>query len=181
MSDDYVPFEVDIDLENVETWDGEARPLVPIGAYKVEIVNVKNHGKRIEVKFKIVEGEQAGAFVWNNYQIDNDTGQKRMKSLVVACGGTLGRINSNELMGATLFVDVIHNEGKVQTDDMGNPKPVKTFANVVKERSLQAEESGGAEAAAEPEPEKPPVTRTAQSTPAANGGTKPAQRTTRRA
>lgn len=170
-NDNYEPFEVDIDLSQTDSWDGEDRPLVPIGSYKAEIVGVTNKGKRIEVKFKILEGEQAGAFVWNGYQIDNETGLKRMRNLVVACGGSLNRINSNELMGAVLYVDVIHNEGKAKPDDMGNPKPTKTFANVQKERSLQAEEG----AADDPEPEKPPVTR--QTAPAPE--TKPAD-TTRR-
>lgn len=167
-SEEYQPFEVDLDLSSGESWDGEDRPLVPIGSYKVEIVGVKNLGKRIEIKFKVVHGEHVGAFVWNNYQIDNETGLKRLRCLMVACGASLGRVNSNELMGALLYVDVIHNDGKAKTDDLGNPKPVKTFANVQRERSLQSEEGGNGTA----EVEKPPITRTAEAStePANNGG-----------
>jgi hypothetical protein len=167
---EYEGFVIDVDMSGVETWDGQDRPLVPIGTYRFKVVNLINHGPRIEGVFEILDGEHAGSKVWNNYQHTNDTGKKRLKNLMVACGASLGRFDSDELVGSTIIADVVHNLGQAKPDEMGNVREPKTFANLCNERQADVEEPA-AGAAADPEP--PPVTRETQ--PAA----KPANKTRR--
>lgn len=154
---EYQPFEMDLNLEEVPSWDGKDRPLLPIGeGYHFRVVNVTNDGKQITIESEVLEGEHTGSHAWNNYNFSNEVGLKRLKNFAVACGAGLGRLNSDDFMGAEYYGDVIHNEGKPKPDSMGNPLPVKTFANIINERRTL----GTVEA--QPEEEPPPVTRQAK-------------------
>lgn len=150
----YAPFTINVNLEEVPTWDGKDYPLVPVGTYAVKIVNVTND-KQLKVEFEIVEGEHASSKLFGNYNPGHEVGLKRLKCLMVACGAPLGEFNSDHLMDCTILVDVIHNQGKGQVQPDGTVKGGdKTFANVVNERALEP-----AEEQQEAEPEPPPITK----------------------
>lgn len=172
---EYVPFVIDVGLEEVETWAGDARPLFPVASdVRFKVVGVENDGKMITVQSEAIEGEHAGGRVWTNYMYTNPTGLKRTKAIMVACGAGLGQINSDDLLNAEYYGDVKHEEGKATPDAMGNPRPPKTFANVFNERAKL--DDGGGEA----DPPPPPVTRsTTAATPAAAAKPDKAQGQTR--
>jgi hypothetical protein len=190
---DYKPFEIDLNLEDVPEWSGEQRPLLPVGTYHFQVVNVSNEGKYIAVEFKVVDGPNADERAWNNYMTGTKPGQARLKNLMIACGASLQRFNSDELLGVKLYADVIHQPGKAQVNDMGEPLPLKMFANVQNERRELAEgevadggigsdDGAGDLEPATPEPEPPPITRSdaPKPAPAASAGqAKPATRTRR--
>ena len=162
---DYQPTEIEINLEEVQAWDGEQRPLLPIGTYHVRVVNFEPKGKQISVEFEVIDGEQAGGRCYNNYNLEYPAGLSRLKCLGIACGAGLSRIISDEFVNAELYVDVVHNEGKSKPDASGNPMKAKWFANVQNERKALAEgestgstgEDNGDDGAQDPEP--PPITR----------------------
>lgn len=178
---EYAPFNIDLNLEDVQEWGGEERPLLPIGTYHFEVVNVSNEGKFIKVEFKVLEGPQVDGRAWNNYMTGTKPGQARLKSLMIACGASLQRFNSDELLGAYIYADVIHQVGNARVDEMGVPLPAKTFANVQNERKELAEgeitgpaddqagdQAGGDQVGGDPTPdlEQPPITRSATPAPA---------------
>lgn len=164
MANEYQPFSIDMNLEDVATWDGKQRPLLPVGTdYHFKVVGVENNGKMITIQSEVLEGEHAGSFVWTNYMYTNQTGLKRLKTFALACGAGLGQINSDDFMGASYYGDVIHQDGKATPDAMGNPREPKTFANVINER---ASLDGGATTA---DPAPPPITRSAPAGDAENG------------
>jgi hypothetical protein len=194
---EFQDFELDVDLDSVEAWDGEQRPLVPAGAgYHAKIVNVTNEGKFLAVTFEIDEGEHAGSKVYNNYNFGNKVGKARLKALCIAVGAPLGRINGSDLVGQPLYFDVVHNMSKGGVSATGEALEPRMFANVIRERAkLDPQADGDAQGDADQQdPEPPPAARgnsaTAQAqaqaqqpaadTAATNGaaGTK---RTTRRA
>lgn len=168
----YQSFTIDLDLTETQAWDGEDRPLLPEGVgYHFKIVDVKNDGKQMTTKNEVLDGEHAGSFAWTNYNFQNDVGLKRIKALAVAVGAGLGRINSDEFLGATYYGDIVHRDGQAKPDASGNVRPAKTFANIIRERaSLDGE--GGGEGQAEADPTPPPITRAAPApeAPAKKGG-----------
>jgi hypothetical protein len=168
---EYQPFEIEMNLEEVEAWSGESRPLLPQGTYRVEVANIKQEAKYIAFEFRVIEGEQTGGVAYNNYMIGTKPGQARLKQVMLACGAALTRFSSDEIIGAKLFVDVVHTLGKEKVNELGEPLPAKTFANVQNERAQLADGEGGQDAGATdatPDPEPPPITRQ-QPTPAAAG------------
>ena len=159
---DYQPIEMEVNLEEVQVWDGEQRPLLPEGTYRARIVNFESKGRQISVEFEVIDGDQAGGRAFENYNLDYPAGLSRLKCLAIACGAGLSRIISDEFVNAELYIDVTHNEGKSKPDANGNPKPAKMFANVKNERKALAEgestgDGGGDDGAQDPEP--PPITR----------------------
>lgn len=187
---EFQDFELDVDLDNVEAWDGETRPLVPQGeGYHAKIVNVTNEGKYLAVTFEIDEGEHAGSKVYNNYNFGNKVGKARLKALCIAVGAPLGRLNGSDLVGQPLYFDVVHNMSKGGVSATGEALEPRMFANVIRERAKLEPQDGEADAGQQ-DPEPPPVTRgnsTAAATPAAQpdaaatNGTATGKRTTRRA
>jgi len=170
MSNEYQPFEVDLNLEQVETWDGQQRPLLPVDAgYHFKVVGVDNDGKQITIQSEVIEGgagetdSQVGSYCWNNYNIQHKVGLKRLKCFMVAIGASLGKFNSDEVMGQAYYADIVHNQGKAQVDPTtGQTMEPRMFANVINERGGLGDEGGTTE------PEKPPITRSAApATPAA--------------
>lgn len=186
---DYKPFSIDMNMTDVPTWDGQERPLLPMGTYKFHTILVKNTDKgQIEVTSEVVESPlpelaETAAFVgqkaWNNYNYSDATGMKRLKHFMVVAGADLSIFNSDDLMDVTYYGDVVHSEGKPRPGTDGQPLPVKTFANIVNERSV-AQMEGQPE---EPETERPPVTRGTQpaSAPAPDKNAKAKAGTARRA
>lgn len=165
---EYQPFTIDLNLEEVEAWSGEQRPLLPVGTYHVEVANITQEDKYIAVEFRVLEGEHADGRAWNNYMLGTKPGQARLKQLLIACGASLQHFNSDELVGQKLYVDVVHSVGKARVNDMGEPMEPKTFANVQNERAQLAEMDGAED------PEPPPITRQAAQ-PAPAPAAQPAQ------
>lgn len=146
---EFVDFEVDgLDLTDVKPWDGEFK-LVDQGTYVVEVTGVDQDQTEttnkpyIEVQFTITpdqETEQAAAFagqkLWGRYFL-TDKAKGRLVSLMMACGAPLDRFKASNIYGAKLLIDVVHNQGEQKSDENGNPLPVRTFANVQKERAIE--------------------------------------------
>jgi len=161
---EFTDFEVQVDLTDVKEWDGEQRPLVPAGDYKVTVIDVKSDNAKssgnpvIKVEFEIDEGEYQGQKLFNTYSL-SEKALGRIKALMVACGASLDKIRASELLGQSIEVTVTHEETQSPPDANGNPQPSKTFSRVMKERPIGGD--------AQPEPEtkpaaKPPVTRGTQ-------------------
>ena len=168
---EFTDFEVQLDLTNTEAWDGEAAPPLPEGDYHVRVANVQNKPSKekqtpmLAVTFEVVDGELAGRKIFNNYNYTNDTGAKRLKSLMVAANLRLDRFVASELLGAELMVTVAHRIVAGQPDANGNPGKDKTFSDVMKERPLEGAAQAQAPAAAAKAPAaaaRPPVTNKPQ-------------------
>lgn len=166
---EFTDFEVQIDLTNTEAWDGEAAPPPPEGDYHVRVAFVKSQPSKekqtpmLAVTFEVVDGELAGRKIFGNYNYTNETGAKRLKSLMVAANLRLDRFVASELLGVELMVTVAHRIVPGQPDANGNPGKDRTFADVMKERPLEG--AAQAPAAAKTAPAaaaRPPVTNKPQ-------------------
>ena len=177
---EFEDFEIDYDFSTTKPIEGGAYALVDEGTYKVQVIGLKQDTSKksnkpmVVVEYLITEDqptEEAAAFVgqhlWCNYTL-SDKAMGRFAQLMIACGAPLDKFRASAIYGQEILVDVIHNEGDQITDAEGNPMPVRTFANICKERSLDAD--GAAIEAEAPPP--PPVTR-APVKPAVAAGTKP--------
>jgi len=162
---EFADFEIDYDFSTVKPMEGGGYELVAEGTYKVQVIGLeqknskKSNKPMVVVEFLITEDqpyegaqEFAGQHLWNNYVV-SDKAMGRFAQLMIACGAPLDKFRASAIYGQEILVDVVHNEGEVTTDAEGNPLPIKTFANVYKERSLDADQ---VEAEAPP---PPPVTR----------------------
>lgn len=163
QNEEFADFEIDINVEQVDAWGGEQRPLVPAGDYLLTITGFKQDKAEqtgnpyIAVTFDVAEGEYTGHKVYNNYVL-TEKAMGRIKSLMLACKTELSRIVAAQFMGVTIKASIVHVEGAQRVDNNGNPMPVKTFANVVNEQPLDDEPAKQAT------PTKaPPVTKTAAS------------------
>lgn len=159
MSEQFTDFELQVDLESVDAWGGEQRPLIPPGEYNLTVVNVKkdtssNNNEMVVVEFDVADGDYAGQKVWNNYSLSSKA-IGRLKSLVIACGATLSPFRASELMGQTILATVVHSEGAAKVDQNGNALPSKTFANVTMERAIETQTQQAAPA------KTPPITQRA--------------------
>ena len=140
---EHQPFVLEVDYTETQAWDGTERPLVPPGDYNLEIISFERKDAStgtpmIEVIFAVAdEGESKGMWVYNNYPL-TENAKGRMKSLMVAAGASLNKIDSSEFIGATILGTVVHTEGKAVIGNDGQPKPARTFANVQNERPVQA-------------------------------------------
>lgn len=154
---EYAKVEVDINLEGGDSWDGEARPLVPEGIYRAKVVNVENKGNYLAMTFEITDGELAGSKAWNNYMLTTDPGKARLRNLMVACGASLGKFDSDEIVDVEIEIEVYHETGKARPGADGNIMEPKVFANVRKERAIARAEPQQTQA--KDKAERPPVTR----------------------
>lgn len=159
---EFTDFEIQVDVSETEAWGGESRPLVPPGDYPLTVVGVEqktsNSGNpMINVQFEVAEGESKGSYVWNNYVLTQKA-MGRVKALMVACGAQLDKLVASQLMGQTIMGTVVHTEGQASIDEQGNPRPAKTFANVINERSLSSTTTTAAQTAKPPVLNKPAAT-----------------------
>lgn len=179
---EFADFEVEgLDLSNTKPMEGGRYDLVGEGSYIAEVIGVSqdvsegSNKPYIEVEFQISEGQETdeaikftGQHLWNRYYL-TDKAKGRLVQLMKACGAQLDMFRAREIFGAKIRLDVVHNQGEQKTDDNGAPLPIKTFANVCKERPLDEN------AAAAPTPPTPPVAQNKGGPAKPTGGaTKPA-------
>ncbi len=165
---EFQDFEVDVDLTNVEAWDG-AYKLVAPGEYAMTLVHLeKKNSKKsqqpmIVVTFEIIdEGEFKGSKLFGNYSLSADA-RGRLKALSVACNAQVDKFIASQHLGQTIIATVVHTEGAADIGPDGAPRPPKVFANVGTERPY--EEVAEVEA-----PPAPPANKAKVATkPAANG------------
>lgn len=150
MSEEFTDFEIALDLSETPAWDGASSPLVPPGEYQLRVIDFKQKaGKKapmIAVTFEVVEakalpegedpGQWIGAKVWQNYSL-SDKAQGRIKALMVACNTELTRIVASQFLNQEILATVIHTESTGSTDEMGNERAPRTFANVQGERPVE--------------------------------------------
>jgi hypothetical protein len=166
-------FEIDVNLTDVEAWGGEGFPLAPAGDFALTLTNLEQkpsskNQPMIVATFVIAdEGEHNGKKVWNNYSLQEQS-RGRLKALSVACGARLDKFIASEHVGQTIRATIVHVDGQASIDAQGNPRPPRTFANVINEMPL--EEVAQQEVAP---PAKPPVLKgkppVVQQKPSTNG------------
>jgi len=172
---EFADFEIDYDFNSTKPMEGGGFELVPEGTYRVQVINLQQKtastGKSmVEVEFLITDEQPseeaqgfAGSHLWNNYVV-SDKAMGRFSQLMIACSAPLDKFRASAIYGQEILIDVVHNEGEQKTDAEGNPLPIRTFANVCRERAL---DDGQVQ---EEAPPPPPVTR---AKPAVVAGTKP--------
>lgn len=109
---------------------GEFAPL-PAGLYNVRIVDSAyketkaKTGHYLEWKFEIIDGENAGKFIWDRMNLDNpnstavDLANKALATLMRACG-VAELDDSEELHGQELTIDLKFIVGKGDNPDSNN-------------------------------------------------------------
>lgn len=151
---EFEDFELDLDLTETQAWGGEYQ-LPPAGDCTLTVVNItqetsSKNNPMLAVTFEIAdEGEHKGKKVFNNYSL-NQKALGRLKALSIACGASMGTFKAAEHVGQTIRATIIHVEGQPGIDEQGNPRPAKTFANVMNEQPLE-------EVAETAPPPKPPI------------------------
>ena len=169
---EFTDFEIDgLGLEGVEAWGGEGFPLAPAGDFALTLVNLEQkpsskNQPMLVATFEIAdEGEHKGKKVWNNYSLQEQS-RGRLKSLSVACGARLDKFIASEHVGQTIRATIVHVDGQASVDTQGNPRPARTFANVINEAPLE-------EVAVQEPVKTPPVMKgkppVVQQKPTANG------------
>jgi len=164
--------EIDIDLrdESITAFGGSGGPIIPIGAYTMDIVNAeqgtsKKGGPTMKVTFKVAdEGEHFGVELTKTYSLQTKPSKEggipaigRFKNLMMAAGCQLDKIRPAELVGSRVIVEIIHEEGQGQLDAQGNVQPGRLYCNVVNEKAI---------AEPEPAPAPPPAAKGVASKPA---------------
>lgn len=169
---EFTDFEVQVDTTDVEAWGGEQRPLVPPGDYLLKVVNLKQDTigqgtPAITATFEVVsEGPELGKHVYNNYPLTQKA-MGRLKALQMACGASLGSFKASEVFGQTILGTVTHTDSAPSVDANGNPRPPRTFANLINERAAEQEPAAPAAAPPITRGAKPPASKPVS--PAANG------------
>lgn len=163
---EFTDFEMEMDLEGVDAWGGEQRPLCPPGDYVLEVKHIEQKNSKaqqpmISVTYEVAEGELLGTRVYNNYSLQPQS-RGRVKQFMIACGMNLAKFVASEALGAKIRGTVVHADGQPQTDASGNVKPGGVFANVVNEQPLEQEQPAQTKAAT------PPVLNKAANAKAAN-------------
>lgn len=166
---EFQDFEVAVDMQDVDPWDGSSYKLPPPGDYMLVVVGLERKNSQssqqpmIAVTFEIIdEGEAKGLKVFQNYSL-SEKARGRLKQFSLACGAQLDKFVANQHYGVTIRGTVIHTEGAPTIGPDGTPRPARTFANVCNEMPLEGEE----EAVEEAPP--PPVTKATK--PASNKAT----------
>lgn len=169
---EFTDFEVQIEgLDEMNAWGGEGFKIPEQGEYELRVVAVEQktaastQNPMVAVTFEVTKplNDQApdnvGLKVFNNYVL-TPKALPRLKQLMVACGASLAGFRASEVMGQTIKATVIHNEGAAQIDESGNPRPSRTFANLINEQPLET-------AAPKVDTTKPPIMN--KSAPVKNG------------
>ncbi len=151
---EFTDFEIEMDLEQVDAWGGEQRPLCPPGDYILEVKHVeqknsKNQQPMIAVTYEVAEGELLGTRVYNNYSLQPQS-RGRVKQFMIACGMNLAKFVAGEALGAKIRGTVVHVDGQPSTDAQGNVRPAGVFANVVNEQPLETQAAPQTKAAPPP-------------------------------
>lgn len=166
---EFVDFEVEADFSNVKPMEGGKFDVPAEGSYILDVIGVvqdesSTNKPMVTVEYLIAEGQETdeaakftGQHLWQNYFLTTKA-LGRLFNLMKACGAPLDKFRASAIYGAKIRADVVHNEGAAQTDENGQPRPVKVFANVCKELPLE-----GAAAAESTPP--PPVTKAAGNKP----------------
>ena len=178
---EFTDFEVQVELDGVNAYDGQASDPAPAGDWQllvthVEHTNSSNNNPMIKCTFEIVAGadgsdagEAKGKKAYNNYMLNNQTGLGRLKQLMIACGASLGQLRASELMGQTIRATVTHTAGEQKIGADGNPLPPKIFANVSCEMPLESSASAATETAPAKTATPPIMNKAPAATKPANG------------
>lgn len=138
---EFTDFEFEVDLEGVDAWGGEKRPLCPPGDYILEVKHVeqkpsKNQQPMLTVQYEVAEGDLIGTRVYNNYSLQPQS-RGRLKQFMIACGMDLSKFVAGQALGAKIRGSVVHVDGQPSTDAQGNVRPAGVFANVINEQPLE--------------------------------------------
>lgn len=163
---EFVDFEFDADFAGTKEFGGGDYPLLPIGDYIFEVVNVSqkassNNNQMVVVESVVAEGQDndeaakfTGQRTWTNYVLLPQS-LGRLKQLMIACGAPMDKFRASALLGARYRGTITHAEGSTEPGPDGTPRKPRTFANVCQEKPLE----GTTQKEAPPPP--PPVTKAA--------------------
>jgi hypothetical protein len=166
---EFTDFEIELNLEATEAWNGESAPLLDPGDYNLTVVGFEQKtGKDsnqpyIAVTFEVADGELAGRKVWNNYSLSQKA-VGRLKSLMLACKTELTKVVASQFMGQTIRASVVHEDMPASVDTNGNPRPAKPSAKVINEQPLEE-----APVETKPATKAPPITNKPATKPVNNG------------
>jgi hypothetical protein len=165
---EFVDFEVEANFDEIQEFGGGYQ-LLPPGEYKLVVENIQQktsstNNPGVNVTFKVAEDQDTeeaakytGRLTFQYYTL-LESGLGRLKNFMIACGAPLDKFRASACMGATIRGEIVHREGKAEPGPDGKVKEATTFANVVNEKPLNAEQPQQQTAA------PPPVTK-AKTTP----------------
>lgn len=154
-------FELNVDVTDVNAWDGQSGPMVAPGVYILQIVdaeqtNSKQNQPVLKVEFEVMnEGEFLGTKFKRSYSLQQQA-LSRFKQLVVACGAPLSGAKKQHFVGAYIQAEIIHKPGQPKANmdgTMGEAKPMMDVINEQPAPGDDAADAAAAEAAAKAEAE----------------------------
>ena len=161
MSEAVTEFEeINIDVTDVDAWDGESGAKVPPGTYVLLIAGAKKDtskssgGPVVVIDFEVAqEGPYLGVKFKRSYSLQQSA-LGRWKQLVVACRAPLSGTTTQHLIGAYIVADIIHkpsNKTQAPNPDGSVPAP-KMMMDVLNEQPVEedapAADAGQQQAAA---------------------------------
>lgn len=189
-------FELNVDVTEVDAWDGQSGPRIEPGTYVLGITEAlygtsKKNQPVLKLEFEVMnEGPHLGAKFKRSYSLQKQA-LGRFKQLVVACGAPLSGAKREHFVGAYIQAEIVHkmgdptpnmsggmDEGKMQMDVI-NEQPVPEEAAPADDTAAQAAQAA-AEAQAKAVAEAEAKAKAAAATPA-NGAATPAKAGVRRA
>lgn len=114
---------------STEGIDITSHELLPPGKYPVVIIDVEHRsnkssaGKHVWIQMEVVEGEHAGRYIWNRYNVENanadaeSIGKRELTKLCHAVGLPSGFKHVDELLNRSFMVVL-----KTKKDRDGNPE-----------------------------------------------------------
>lgn len=97
---------------------------IPAGDYNLTIVDASQQltkagdGEYLKIKFEVVDGEHAGRYVWQNYNLKNKNdmavqiGKSQLKSMLLNASYDKEQVDLNDLMGLEVVGVVRIKEGQ---------------------------------------------------------------------
>jgi hypothetical protein len=153
-------FEINVDLNGVQEWDGESAPLIDPGVYVLQIVDAELGSSKtanqpvMKMQFEVMnEGAWLGTKFRRSYSLQPKA-LGRFKQLVVACGAPLTGAKKEHFVGAYIQAEIVHRLGQPQVQADGSMGEAKMQMDVIKEQPLPedgADTSAADAAAAEAE------------------------------
>lgn len=146
-------FELNVDVTDVEAWNGESGPRIDPGIYILQIVSAEqgvsnNQQPVLKVEFEVMnEGQFLGAKFKRSYSLQKQA-LPRFKNLVVACGAPLSGAKKEHFVGAYIQAEIVHKPGQAKPNMDGTMGEPKMMMDVINEQPAPGVDDGAADAAA---------------------------------
>jgi hypothetical protein len=153
-------FEINVDVTEVNAWDGQSAPLIDPGVYVLQIVDAESTSSKqnqpvLKVEFEVMnEGQFLGTKFKRSYSLQKQA-LSRYKNLVVACGAPLSGAKKADFVGAFISAEIVHKPGQALPQPDGSMGEPKMMMDVINEQQVagEADDTAAAEAQAKAEAE----------------------------